>query len=106
MQPLFAPPDSATTNSEEFNSDMLAGSAPPPGRSEPPPGQARARPLRLQAPAWEAPLHIVPGVPTLVLTGGWEPLYEEIADYLAPRQPCTGSPPAATGPMTLPRAIA
>jgi len=36
----------------------------------------------LQAPAWEAPLHIVPGVPTLVLTGGWEPLYEEIAGYL------------------------
>jgi len=41
-----------------------------------------ARRLRLQAPAWEAPLHIVPGVPTLVLTGGWEPLYEEIAGYL------------------------
>jgi len=39
--------------------------------------------VRLQAPAWEAPLHIVPGVPTLVLTGGWEPLYEEIAEYLA-----------------------
>ena len=41
-----------------------------------------ARRLRLQAPVWEAPLHIVPGVPTLVLTGGWEPLYEEIAGYL------------------------
>ena len=41
-----------------------------------------ARRLRLQAPSWEAPLHIVPGVPTLVLTGGWEPLYEEIASYL------------------------
>ena len=24
----------------------------------------------------------MPGVPTLVLTGGWEPLYEEIAGYL------------------------
>jgi len=41
-----------------------------------------ARRLRLQDPSWEAPLHIVPGVPTLVLTGGWEPLYEEIARYL------------------------
>jgi pimeloyl-ACP methyl ester carboxylesterase len=41
-----------------------------------------ARRLRLQAPSWEAPLHIVPGVPTMVLTGGWEPLYEEIAGYL------------------------
>ena len=38
--------------------------------------------IHLQAPQWEAPLHIVPGVPTLVLTGGWEPLYEEIAEYL------------------------
>ncbi|MEE2524032.1 alpha/beta hydrolase [Pseudarthrobacter sp. J75] len=35
-----------------------------------------------EAPPWEAPLQIVPGVPTLVLTGGWEPLYEEIAGYL------------------------
>lgn len=42
-----------------------------------------ARRLRLQAPPWNAPLHIVPGVPTLVLTGGWEPLYEEVAQYLA-----------------------
>jgi pimeloyl-ACP methyl ester carboxylesterase len=41
-----------------------------------------ARRLRLQAPSWDAPLHIVPGVPTLVLTGGWGPLYEEIAGYL------------------------
>ncbi|OUM40236.1 alpha/beta fold hydrolase [Arthrobacter sedimenti] len=39
--------------------------------------------LRLQSPPWEAPLSIVPGVPTLVLTGGWEPLYEEVAQYLA-----------------------
>ncbi|WP_343317624.1 alpha/beta hydrolase [Arthrobacter sp. TMP15] len=38
--------------------------------------------VHLQAPLWDAPLHIVPGVPTLVLTGGWEPLYEEIAEYL------------------------
>jgi pimeloyl-ACP methyl ester carboxylesterase len=41
-----------------------------------------ARRLRLQAPSWEAPLHIVPGEPSLLLTGGWEPLYEEIAGYL------------------------
>ena len=47
-----------------------------------PEDQREARRLRLQAPPWEAPLEIVPGVPTLVLTGGWEPLYEEIAGYL------------------------
>lgn len=39
--------------------------------------------LRLQSPPWDAPLDIVPGVPTLVLTGGWEPLYEEVAEYLS-----------------------
>lgn len=38
--------------------------------------------LRLQSPPWTAPLDIVPGVPTLVLTGGWEPLFEEVARYL------------------------
>ena len=47
-----------------------------------PEDQREARRLRLQAPPWDAPLQIVPGVPTLVLTGGWEPLYEEIAGYL------------------------
>ena len=47
-----------------------------------PEDQREARRLRRQAPPWEAPLQIVPGVPTLVLTGGWEPLYEEIAGYL------------------------
>lgn len=42
-----------------------------------------ARRLRQQIPSWEAPLNIVPGVRTLVLTGGWEPMYEEVAGYLA-----------------------
>ena len=37
---------------------------------------------RLQRPSTQAPLHIVPGVPTTVITGGWEPLYEEVAQYL------------------------
>ncbi|MCR1161101.1 alpha/beta hydrolase [Paenarthrobacter sp. UW852] len=52
------------------------------GGLDTPEARKSARRLRLQAPPWEAPLHIVPGVPTLVLTGGWEPLYEEIAGYL------------------------
>ena len=42
----------------------------------------RAARARLQLPSADAPLLIVPGVPTLVLTGGWEPLYEDVADYL------------------------
>ncbi|WP_159702320.1 alpha/beta fold hydrolase [Arthrobacter sp. 18067] len=52
------------------------------GGLDSPEARRAAHRLRLQAPPWEAPLHIVPGVPTLVLTGGWEPLYEEIAGYL------------------------
>ena len=52
------------------------------GGLDSPEARRSARRLRLQAPPWDAPLHIVPGVPTLVLTGGWEPLYEEIACYL------------------------
>ncbi|MEH0109122.1 alpha/beta fold hydrolase [Tersicoccus sp. MR15.9] len=39
--------------------------------------------LQRQQPPWEAPLTIVPGVPTLVVTGGWEPVYEEVATFLA-----------------------
>nr|WP_043847324.1 alpha/beta hydrolase [Arthrobacter crystallopoietes] len=42
-----------------------------------------ARRLRLQEAPWTAPLTIVPGLPTLVVTGGWEPLYEEVGEYLA-----------------------
>lgn len=44
--------------------------------------QRAAARLRMQRPPWEAPLDIVPGVPTLVVTGAWEPLYEEVAEYL------------------------
>ncbi|PYI66602.1 hypothetical protein CVV68_13665 [Arthrobacter livingstonensis] len=63
-------------------SDGAAGLSRP--RTGPAESAARiAARIHLQAPQWDAPVHIVPGVPTLVLTGGWEPLYEEIADYLA-----------------------
>lgn len=55
-----------------------------PGHTAPADEAARrsAARLRMQTPPWDAPLDIVPGVPTLVLTGGWEPLYEEVADFL------------------------
>lgn len=61
----------------EFNTLLAittAGTAEPVAR--------RAARARLQLPSAEAPLHIIPGVPTLVITGGWEPLYEEVAGYL------------------------
>jgi pimeloyl-ACP methyl ester carboxylesterase len=63
----------------EFLHRAFAADTPEPSTPE---AKRAARRLRLQAPPWEAPLQIVPGVPTLVLTGGWEPLYEEIAGYL------------------------
>lgn len=92
LQPLF---DAAPTMTDEdferqyvrrvFAADAAAaGRAARPGHSAPADESARAAAARLrrQPPPWDAPLDIVPGVPTLVLTGGWEPLYEEVADFL------------------------
>lgn len=80
--PLFARRDTLTD--EEFLHQFVrltfSSEAQEPSTQE---AKRSARRLRLQSPPWEAPLHIVPGVPTLVLTGGWEPLYEEVAEYLA-----------------------
>jgi pimeloyl-ACP methyl ester carboxylesterase len=85
MQPLFDVRHHLSDDDFERESVRRALAAHVPGRERAPDtAEARtaARRLRLQAPSWEAPLQIVPGVPTLVLTGGWEPLYEEIAGYL------------------------
>jgi pimeloyl-ACP methyl ester carboxylesterase len=81
MEPLFGVRDQLSDADYQREYFRRAFSAEASGLDTP---EARrsARRLRLQAPPWEAPLHIVPGVPTLVLTGGWEPLYEEIAGYL------------------------
>ena len=81
MQPLFDARHQLSD--EDFNREfvriMFAEDLQEPAT---PDEKRSARRLRLRAPSWEAPLHIVPGVPTMVLTGGWEPLYEEIAGYL------------------------
>lgn len=61
----------------EFNTLMAVTTAP----NTEPLGRLATR-ARLQRPSTEAPLHIIPGVPTTVITGGWEPLYEEVAQYL------------------------
>ncbi|GAB3546487.1 hypothetical protein GCM10027404_06970 [Arthrobacter tumbae] len=82
VEPLFA--RAADLTDEDFNREfaraVFASEPRPLSTAE---DRDRARRLRLQAPPWTAPLAIVPGVPTLVLTGGWEPLYEEVAEYLA-----------------------
>lgn len=82
MTPLFA--DRTTMSDDEFLQEFVrrafSADAQPPTTAE---ARRSAARLRLQSPPWEAPLSIVPGVPTFVLTGGWEPLYEEVADYLA-----------------------
>jgi pimeloyl-ACP methyl ester carboxylesterase len=86
MQPLFDVRHNLSDEDfqREFVRRVFAAHAPVRGSLAAPAGDdgREARRLRLQAPTWEAPLQIVPGVPTLVLTGGWEPLYEEIAGYL------------------------
>lgn len=86
MQPLFD--IRHHLSDEDFHREFVrrVSAAHTPAQATPdapgPGARREARRLRLQAPPWEAPLEIVPGVPTLVLTGGWEPLYEEIAGYL------------------------
>ncbi|CAM3205601.1 Alpha/beta hydrolase family protein [Arthrobacter ulcerisalmonis] len=81
MQPLFDARHQLSDDDfqREFVRRVYATDLQEPATAE---AKRSAKRLRLQAPAWEAPLHIVPGVPTFVLTGGWEPLYEEIAGYL------------------------
>jgi hypothetical protein len=81
MEPLFEVRHQLGDDDYEREFVRRAFAAEAPGPSTPEARRA-ARRLRLQAPPWQAPLQIVPGVPTLVLTGGWEPLYEEIAGYL------------------------
>src|SRR6478735_5527966 len=81
MQPLFDVRHNLSDDDFQREFIRRAFAADAPGATTPEALRA-ARRLRLQAPPWEAPLQIVPGVPTLVLTGGWEPLYEEIAGYL------------------------
>jgi pimeloyl-ACP methyl ester carboxylesterase len=78
--PLFAARDRLDDEQygREFSRLLGVDAAPAQTDSD----RTAARRLRLQAPPWEAPLHIVPGLPTLVVTGGWEPLYEEVAEYL------------------------
>ena len=80
--PLYDRRDSLSDEAflQEFVRLVFSTDARHPATSE---ARRAARRLRLQSPPWEAPLDIVPGVPTLIVTGGWEPLYEEIADYLA-----------------------
>lgn len=82
MAPLFAERHAMSDDDflRAFVRRVFEGDARAPATSDTRLDAAR---LRLQSPPWEAPLAIVPGVPTLVLTGGWEPLYEEVADYLA-----------------------
>ncbi|KUM41164.1 alpha/beta fold hydrolase [Arthrobacter sp. EPSL27] len=84
MQPLFEVRHHLGDEDfhREFVRRVFAAHTPAQAGLGAPEDQREARRLRLQAPPWDAPLQIVPGVPTLVLTGGWEPLYEEIAGYL------------------------
>ncbi|MBG6180220.1 alpha/beta fold hydrolase [Arthrobacter sp. CAN_A1] len=81
VSPLYDRRDSLSDEAflQEFVRLVFSTDARQPATSE---ARRAARRMRLQSPPWEAPLDIVPGVPTLIVTGGWEPLYEEIADYL------------------------
>lgn len=81
MAPLFDQRD--TLSDTEFLQEFVRRVFPGDTRTSSTGDARSAARLRLQSPPWDAPLSIVPGVPTFVLTGGWEPLYEEVAEYLA-----------------------
>jgi pimeloyl-ACP methyl ester carboxylesterase len=82
LEPLFAARNELDDEQyhREFSRLVLGAAAKPLASAA---DRLQASRLRLQDPPWTAPLHIVPGVRTLVVTGGWEPLYEEVAEYLA-----------------------
>lgn len=63
---------------QEFNTLMAVTAAPNHESLE-----RRAVRARLLLRSTGSSLQIIPGVPTTVLTGGWEPLYEEVAQALA-----------------------
>lgn len=83
MQPLMD--RRRSLSDEEYAQEFarLAFGASTPKRSTTASSRLAEARLRLQVPPWEAPLHVVPGVKTLVLTGGWEPMYEEVAQFFA-----------------------
>lgn len=81
MEPLLAGRDALSD--DDFLQEFVRRAFPGDARTSSADDIRGAARLRLQGPPWEAPLSIVPGVPTFVLTGGWEPLYEEVAEYLA-----------------------
>lgn len=81
LQPLFDMAPNLTDEDYEREFVRRVSSSDTVGTADGAASRSAAR-LRLQPPPWDAPLEIVPGVPTLVLTGGWEPLYEEVAGFL------------------------
>ena len=68
----------------EFTRDFLVSmGAPPEDPADPDTAAVGAR-LRLSTPPWVVPLSLDPvgSVPTLVVTGGWSPAFDEIAEVL------------------------
>jgi hypothetical protein len=85
MTPVFALADDAAVGDGEFAAAFLAAlgaRAPDPGD---PAARSLGRRLRAAPPPWSSPLDatLVRRVPTLVLTGGWNALYDEVAHSLA-----------------------
>lgn len=87
MSAVFADATNARVRDGEFAARFLTALGAP-GAAIADPGdpalRSLGRRLRRGTPPWDVPLDgsVVARVPTLVVTGGWSPLYEEVAEAL------------------------
>lgn len=87
MSPVFADAENLRVRDGQFAVRFLTALGAP-GAAIADPGdpllRSMGRRLRRTPPPWDVPLDVatVERVPTLVVTGGWSPLYEEVASAL------------------------
>jgi pimeloyl-ACP methyl ester carboxylesterase len=85
MTPVFAVADDPSVSAREFSRRFAAAmGSPPPDLPDDDLAVHVAR-LRAMAPPWDTGLDPAAGLPvrTVVVSGGWNPMYEQVADALA-----------------------
>lgn len=87
MAPVFAVADDAAVSAREFSRRFAVGMGTPVPDLPDDVLAAHVRRLRAMPPPWDTGIDASVGLPrqTLVVTGGWNPMYEQIADALTAR---------------------
>jgi pimeloyl-ACP methyl ester carboxylesterase len=85
MSPVFADASAADVSDSDFATRFLTALGAKPPLPPAPALSAMGRRLRAVPPPWTQPSDVsfIAAVPTLVVTGGWNALYEEVATSLA-----------------------